>query len=136
MQTVFLALAAALAPLCLFSSRVRKVIRGGGIETWILIVWPAAACLMYSMVLFNFRYVAPYLVLICLGAAALLLQPFRTATRSRALLAAAVVLALAAVVRPRPAVQAAFRPADAGPLPREGGSDNPHSERVWAQGRA
>jgi 4-amino-4-deoxy-L-arabinose transferase-like glycosyltransferase len=133
MQTVFLALAAALAPLCLFSSRVRKVIRGGGIQTWILIVWPAATCLMYSLVLFNFRYVAPYLVLICLGAAALLLQPFRSATRSRALLAAALVLALVAVVRLRPAVQAAFRPDDGGPLTREEGRDNRTSSAAVAQ---
>ena len=75
MQTVFLALAAALVPFCLLSARVRKVIRGGGIQTWILILWPTATCLMYSLVLFNFRYVAAYLVLICLGAVGLLLQP-------------------------------------------------------------
>ncbi len=133
MQTVFLALAAALAPLCLFSSRVRKVMRGGGIQNWILIVWPAAACLMYSMVLFNFRYVAPYLVLICLGAVALLLQPFRSATRSRALLAAALLLALAGAVRLRPAVHAAFRPGDGGPLTREEGRDNRTSSAAVAQ---
>ena len=29
-----------LAPLCLLNSRVRKVIRGGGIQNWILILWP------------------------------------------------------------------------------------------------
>ena len=63
-QTVFLALAAALVPFCLLSARVRKVIRSGGIQTWILILWPAATCLMYSLVLFNFRYVAAYVVLI------------------------------------------------------------------------
>ena len=77
MQTVFLALAAGLAPFCLLNFRVRKVIREGGIQTWILILWPAATCLMYSLVLFNFRYVVAYLVLIGLGAAALLLQPFQ-----------------------------------------------------------
>ena len=75
MQTVFLAFAAALLPFCLLSARVRKVIHGGGIQTWILILWPAATCLMYSLVLFNFRYVAAYFVLICLGSVGLLLQP-------------------------------------------------------------
>jgi hypothetical protein len=124
MQTVFLALTAALVPLSLFNSRVRKVIRGGGIQTWILILWPAAACLMYSLVLFNFRYVAPYLVLICLGAVALLLQPFHSASRCRALFAAAVLLALVGAIRLRPIVQAAFRPDAGGPLTREEGRDN------------
>ena len=132
MQTVFLALAAALAPLCLFSSRVRKVIRGGGIQTWILIVWPAAACLMYSLVLFNFRYIAPYLVLIGLGAAALLLQPFGDVTRSRALYAATLLLFVVGAVRLRPVVQAAFRPDAGGPLTREEGRDNQRSSAAVA----
>src|SRR5262245_10411413 len=55
-QTLLLALAAGMAPLCLLNFRVRKVIRNGGIQTWILILWPGAACLMYSLVLFNLRY--------------------------------------------------------------------------------
>jgi hypothetical protein len=133
MQAVFLALAAALAPLCLFSSRVRGVIRGGGIQNWVLIVWPAAACLMYSLVLFNFRYIAPYLVLIGLGAAALFLQPLRSAIRTRALFAAALLLAVVGAVRLRPVVQAAFRPDAGGPLTREEGRDNQRSSAAVAQ---
>ena len=133
MQTVFLALAAALAPICLFSSRVRKVIRDGGIQNWILIVWPGAACLMYSLVLFNFRYVAPYLVLIGLGAATLLLQPLRSATRTRALFAAALLLALVGTVRLRPVMQAAFHSDAGGPLTREEGRDNRRSSAAVAE---
>jgi hypothetical protein len=132
MQTIFLALAAALAPLCLFSSRVRKVIRGGGIQSWILIVWPATACLMYSLVLFNFRYIAPYLVLIGLGAAALLLQPFHSVTRSKALYAAALLLLVVCAVRLGPVGRAALRPDAGGPLTREEGRDNQRSSAAVA----
>jgi hypothetical protein len=113
MQTVFLALVALLAPICLLSSRVRKVIRSGGIQTWILILWPGATCLMYSLVLFNFRYIAAYLVLIALGIAPLLLQPFQSATRSRALFAAALLLLLICAARLRPATRVEGR--DNGP---------------------
>jgi hypothetical protein len=131
-QTIFLALAAALAPLCFFSSRVRKVIRGGGNQSWILIVWPATACLMYSLVLFNFRYIAPYLVLIGLGAAALLMQPFHSVTRSRALCAAALLLLVISAVRLGPVVRTAFRPDAGGPLTREEGRDNQRSSAAVA----
>jgi len=98
-QTVFLAFAAALMPFCLLSARVRKVIRGGGIQTWILILWPTATCLMYSLVLFNFRYVAAYLVLICLGAVGLLLQPLPGPARTKTLFAAALLLAVVCGIR-------------------------------------
>jgi hypothetical protein len=131
-QTVLLASTAALVPLCLFSSRVRRVFRGGGIQNWILIVWPAAACVMYSLVLFNFRYVVPYLVLTCLGTAALPLQPFRRATMNRALFAAALLLALDGAVRLRPVLHAAFRPDAGGPLTREEGRDNRASSAAVA----
>jgi hypothetical protein len=134
MQTVFLALAAGLAPLCLLNSRVREVVRQGGIQTWILILWPAATCLMYSLVLFNFRYVVAYLVLICLGSAALLLQPFQGASRTRALLTAAVLLTLVGAVRLRPIVQAAFGRNDGGLLAREEGRDNGPFSLAAAQG--
>jgi hypothetical protein len=132
-QTVFLAVAAAFMPFCLLSARVRKVIRGGGIQTWILIVWPAATCLMYSLVLFNFRYVVAYLALIGLGAAALLLQPFPEVYRTKALLAAALVLALAGAARYRPIAQAAFRPDNRGPLTHEAGRDNGASSAAAAE---
>jgi len=135
-QTVFLALAAGLAPLCLLSFRVRRVILQGGIQTWVLILWPAATCLMYSLVLFNFRYVVAYLVLICLGAATLLLQPFQAATRSRVLLGAALLLALVGAVRLRPTVQEAFRPDNGGPLVREEGRDNGPFSLAAAHGLA
>ena len=135
-QTVFLALAAGLAPLCLLNFRVRKVILEGGIQTWILILWPAATCLMYSLVLFNFRYVVGYLVLICLGAAALLLQPFQATARTRALLGAALLLALVGAVRLRPIVQAAFRADNGGPLVREEGRDNGPFSLAAAHGLA
>ena len=131
-QTVFLALAAALAPLCLLSSRVRKVVRGGGIQTWILFLWPAAACLMYSLVLFSFRYVAGYIVLMCLSAAALLLQPFHSVTRSRALYAAALLLLVVCAVRLGPVGRAALRPDAGGPLTREEGRDNQRSSAAVA----
>jgi hypothetical protein len=98
-QTVFLSFAAALMPFCLLSARVRKVIRGGGIQTWILILWPTATCLMYSLVLFNFRYVAAYLVLICLGAVGLLLQPLPGPARTKTLFAAALLLAVVCGIR-------------------------------------
>jgi hypothetical protein len=133
MQTVFLAVAAAFMPFCLLSARVRKVIRAGGIQTWILIVWPAATCLMYSLVLFNFRYVVAYLVLIGLGATALLLQPFPEVYRTKGLLAAALVLALAGATRYRPIAQAAFRPDNVGPLTREAGRDNGVSSAAAAE---
>ena len=106
------------------------MIREGGIQTWILILWPAATCLMYSLVLFNFRYVVAYLVLICLGAAALLLQPFQAPARTRALFAAALLLALVGAVRLRPIVQAAFRPDIGGPLSaRRAGTMDPPAWR-------
>jgi hypothetical protein len=133
-QTVFLALAAALAPLCLFNVRVRKAIREGGIQTWILILWPAAACLMYSLVLFSFRYTAGYVVLFCLGAATLVLQPFRSATRSRALFAAALLLGLVGIVRLRPILQAALRPGDRGALTLDEDEDNAPTSTTMAQG--
>jgi 4-amino-4-deoxy-L-arabinose transferase-like glycosyltransferase len=132
-QTVFLALAAGLAPFCLLSFRVRKVIREGGIQSWILILWPAATCLMYSLVLFNFRYVVAYLVLIGLGAAALLLQAFQGPARTRALLAATLLLAVVGIVRMRPIVQAALRADDGGRLVREEGRDNGRFSLAVAQ---
>ena len=91
---------------------------------------------MYSLVLFNFRYVVAYLVLICLGAAALLLQPFQAAARTRVLLGAALLLALVGVVRFRPIVQAAFRPDNGGPLVREEGRDNGRFSLAAAHGLA
>jgi hypothetical protein len=109
-------LAAALVPLCLLNIRVRKVIREGGIQTCILILWPAAACLMYSLVLFSFRYTAGYIVLFCLGVATLVLQPFQSANRTRALFAATLLLALVGIVRLRPILKAALRPGDRGSL--------------------
>jgi hypothetical protein len=124
MDTLFLALAAVLAPLCLLNFRVRKVIRDGGMRTWILILWPAGACLMYALVVFNFRYLAGYFVLICLGAATLVLQPFRGATRVRALFAAAVLFALVGVVRLRPVLQGALHSPDGGSLTLKEGQDN------------
>jgi hypothetical protein len=123
-QTLFLAWAAALAPLCLFHARVRKGIREGGIQTWIFLLWPAAVCLMYSLVLFNFRYTAGYIVLFCLGAATLLLQPLRSVTRTRVLFAAATLLVLVCAVRLRPVLRAALRPGNGGSLTREEGRDN------------
>jgi hypothetical protein len=132
-QTLFLALAAALAPLCLLNFRIRKAIRDGGIQIWILILWPAAACLMYALVLFSFRYVAGYIVLACLGAVALLLQPFQGATRTRALFAAALLLAVAGTVRLRPVLRAALRAPDGGFLTREEGRDNGPSSAAVAR---
>jgi hypothetical protein len=105
-----LALAAALAPLCLLSFRVRKALREGGMQTWILIVWPAAACLMYALVLFSIRYVMGYLVLGGIGAAAILLRPFSGATRVKVLTGAILLLAVAGTVRLRPIVQTALDP--------------------------
>ena len=124
-QTVFLSFAAALVPFCLLSARVRKVIRGGGIQTWILILWPAATCLMYSMVLFNFRYVAAYLVLICLGAVALILQPLPSSVRTKTLFAAALLLAVVCGVR----LLGSF-----GASSRQIGRDNATSSMAAAQG--
>ena len=126
-QTVFLAFAAVLAPFCLFSSRIRKVIRSGGIQTWILILWPAVTCLMYSLVLFNFRYIAAYLVLICLGAVALFLQPLPSPARTKILFAAALLLAVVCGIRLRGA---------AGGSAREIGRDNATSSAAAAQGLA
>jgi hypothetical protein len=131
-----LALAGALALLFLLNVRVRKVIRDGGIQTWILILWPGATCLMYSLVLFNFRYIVAYLVLIGLGVAALLLQPFRGVVRARALLAGALLLALGCTFRLFPIAQAAFRHDDGGPLVREAGRDNGPFSIAAAQGLA
>lgn len=131
-----LALAAALAPLCLLNFRVRKVIREGGVQTWILIVWPAAACLMYALVLFSFRYVLGYIVLAGIGAVALLLQPLQSAVRIRALLAAALLLALAGTVRLRPILQEALRPAARVSLPVEEDKDNAPTSTAIAQGLA
>ncbi len=124
-QTVFLSFAAALVPLCLLSARVRKVIRGGGIQTWIFILWPAATCLMYSMVLFNFRYVAAYLVLICLGAVALILQPLPSSVRTKTLFAAALLLAVVCGVR----LLGSF-----GASSRQIGRDNATSSMAAAEG--
>jgi hypothetical protein len=131
-----LAFAVALAPLALLNFRVRKVIREGGIQTWILIVWPAAACLMYALVLFSFRYVLGYIVLAGIGAAALLLQPFQSGARVRALLAAALLIALAGTVRLRPILQEALRPAGRASLPLEEDKDNAPTSIAIAEGLA
>lgn len=129
---IFLALAAALAPLCLLSFRVRKGIRDGGILNWILLAWPAAACLMYALVLFNFRYVAGFVVLICVGGAAIALRPFPVVFRIRALLAATALLAVGAMAQLRPAIAEVLKPADGGSLTREEGRDNGPSSAAVA----
>ena len=122
-HTVILAWAAAMLPLCLLNRRVRQSIRAGGVQAVILILWPAATCFMYSLVLFNFRYIVGYLVLICLGAAALVLNAVRPGGRARLLFAAAALVAVAGMIRLRPAVQAAFQ--GPGPLLMRGeGRDN------------
>jgi hypothetical protein len=54
---------------------------------------------MYSLVLFNFRYIAAYLVLICLGAVGLLLQPLPGPARTKTLFAAALLLAVVCGIR-------------------------------------
>jgi hypothetical protein len=136
MQTLSLAFFAALAPLCLLNFRVRNAIRAGGILTWIFILWPAAAGAMYALVVFNFRYLAGYIVVACLGIAALVLRPFQGGTRAKVLFAAGLLLALAGAARLRPAVQAAFRHDDTGPLTREEGRDNGPSSMAAAQGLA
>ena len=130
-----LALAAALAPLCLLNFRVRKVIREGGVQTWILIVWPAAACLMYALVLFSFRYVAG---LHCAGRYRRRGPPAAAVPRRhriRALFAAALLLVVVGTVRLRPILQEAFRPAAGGFLSREEDRDNQpparRSHRDW-----
>lgn len=133
---LLLALAAALAPLCLLNFRVRKLIREGGIQTWILVVWPAAACLMYTLVLFSFRYVLGYMVLAGIGAAALLLQLLPPAARVRVLLAAALLLALAGTVRLRPIFQEAVSSAGRASLPLEEDKDNAPTSTAIAQGLA
>jgi hypothetical protein len=130
---IFLALAVGLAPLCLLHFRIRRVIRDGGIQTWILIVWPAVACFMYALVLFSFRYVAGYVVLFCLGATALVLQPFSAATRVRSLYAAILVLALAGAVRLLPIVQSTLHTNESGPLVHEEGRDNGPSSAAVAK---
>ena len=134
-QTIFLALAAALAPLCLLSLRVRKVIRRGGL-TSILILWPAAVCLMHSLLLFTYRFLIGYLVLAGIGAAALLLQLLPSAARVRVLLAAALLLALAGAVRLRPIVQEAVSSAGRPSLPLEDDKDNAPTSTAIAQGLA
>jgi hypothetical protein len=133
-QIVLLALAAALAPLSLLSFRIRKAIRDGGSQTWILILWPASVCLMYGLLLFSYRFVVAYSVLAFLGAAALVLQPFRSATRVRALAAAALLLTVAGVARLRPTLQAALHPNEDRSLTRAEGTDDAHSSAAAAQG--
>jgi hypothetical protein len=133
-QTIFLALAGALAPLCLLTSfRVRKAIRDGGSQAWILIGWPVAVCLMHSLLLFTYRFLIGYLVLACLGIVVLILQPFHASTRARALFAAAVLLALPGTARLRPIVQAALHSDSGGSLTREEGRDNGPSSAAVAQ---
>jgi hypothetical protein len=131
-QTILLALVATLAPLCLLSFRIRKVIREGGIQIWILILWPAAACAMYALVVFNFRYLVGYIVLACLGAAALVLQALQGATRAKVLFAAALLLALAGTARLGAILQTALHPNDSGPLVHEEGRDNGPSSAAVA----
>jgi len=131
-QTLVLALAMALLPLCLLSGRVRKAIRGGGVQALVLIVWPLATCLMYSMVLFNFRYIVGYVVLLGLGAAAVVLNVFQAATRARMLFAAAFLLVLAGIVRYRPVVLRSIQ-SEAGSLTREEGRDTVASSIVVAR---
>ena len=132
-ETIVLVLAAALAPLCLLSFRVRQAIRGGGSQAWILIGWPVAVCLMHSLLLFTYRFVIGYLVLACLGMVTLFLRPFQAATRTRALFAAALLLALAGTARFRPILQAALHPDNGGPLMREEDRDNGPSSAAVAR---
>jgi hypothetical protein len=136
MQTVFLSLIAiliaVLVPFCLLSHRVRRVIRGGGIQNWVLIGWPAATCAMYSLVLFNFRYIAAYLVLIGLGIATLLVQPLQNTARTKALISAALLLILVCAVRLRPILLTAVHPDEGGALTRTEGMDNGPSSAAVA----
>jgi hypothetical protein len=74
-----------------------------------------------------------YLVLIGLGAAALLLQAFQGPARTRALLAATLLLVVVGIVRMRPIVRAAFRADDGGLLVREEGRDNGRFSLAVAQ---
>jgi hypothetical protein len=133
MQTLFLALTAVLASLALVNSRVRGVVRAGGMQTWILLAWPASACLMYSLVLFNLRYVVAFIVMMGLGAAALFLQPLRSSTRVRALMAATIVLALVCAVRLRPIALRALRPDTRESLTRQEGQDTDASSAAVAE---
>jgi 4-amino-4-deoxy-L-arabinose transferase-like glycosyltransferase len=136
-ETSFLALAAALGPLCLLSSfRIRKAIWDGGRQAWILIGWPAAVCLMHSLLLFTYRFLIGYLVLACLGAAALILRHFQAATRTRALLVAALLVALAGTARILPILQAALHPDNGGSLTLAEGMDNGPSSSAVAQALA
>jgi len=130
---LLLAWVAALTPLCLLSQRVRKMIREGGIQIWIFILWPSAVCLMYALVLFNFRYTAGYLVLAALGTATLVLQPFRGATRAWALFAGSTLLALVGAAQLDSALLAALRSSDGGSLTREEGGDTGRSSVVVAR---
>jgi hypothetical protein len=88
---------------------------------------------MYTLVLFSFRYVVGYIVLMCLSAATLSLQPWRSATRRRALFAATLLLVLVGAVRLRPVLRAALRPNDSGSLTREEGRDNGPSSAAVAR---
>ena len=132
-QTELLGLAAALAPLCLLSRRVRKAIRASGSQAWILILWPAIVCAMHCLLLFTYRFLIAYFVLISLGVAGLMLQPSHKAGRARTLFAAALLLAAAGELRLGLVLQAAFHPSDGGSLTREEGRDNGPSSAAVAR---
>jgi hypothetical protein len=86
--------------------------------------------------LFSFRYTAAYIVLFCLGGAALVLRPFGSATRTRVLCAAVLLLALVGAMRLRPILHAALRPDAASSLTRAEGTDDVRSSAIAAQGLA
>jgi hypothetical protein len=88
---------------------------------------------MYTLVLFSFRYVVGYLVLACLGLVALLLQPFPSATKVKALLAGVLLCAATGAVRLRPIVKEAQHPGDRTYLTLVDDKDNPPTCNAVAQ---
>ena len=132
-QALLLALAAVLVSLSLLNKRVRGVVKSGGIQTWILLAWPLSACLMYSLVLFNLRYIVAYIVMLGLGSAVLFLKPLRPAARMRILSTATILLLLVGAARLRPIVLRALHSDTSGPLTRQEGRDNDASSTAVAQ---
>ncbi|MEO8594984.1 MAG: hypothetical protein ABI759_16815 [Candidatus Solibacter sp.] len=133
-QSILLALVAIAIALTLLSGRVRRAIRGSGIQAWILLVWPLMALTMYALVVFNYRYTVGFILLLCLGALTLVLRVLRPAAAIKLLLGGIALLAIASVVLLRPVVKGALHSGSpTEPLTRVEGQDNRASSIAVAQ---
>ena len=95
-QAIFVGLLAAIAGLCLFSSTIWRMIRHGGMQTTVLLLWPLGVCLSYYSLLLEYRFIVAYFVLGVIGFAGIGLPALSRKHKMVTLLAFTALLAVQA----------------------------------------